>query len=133
MTNDPERDIDLLTASLRADAADGHVFLQALAVKLEGALPGQVHIERGGGLFSHENPVKAIEVELGEHAFRVHDRGHGRLEGQRQRVVRGIVLKSENLSLDQWIAELAAELGRLAASSERGREALERLLLKGTA
>ena len=43
-------DLDLLAASLRADAGDLEAFVEALAVKLEAALPDQVEVERRGGL-----------------------------------------------------------------------------------
>jgi hypothetical protein len=43
---DTEMDIDLLAASLRADASDLGAFVEALAVKLEEAVPGAVRVER---------------------------------------------------------------------------------------
>ncbi len=119
----------MLLASLRADAGDAHAFVQALAAKLEDALPGQVTIERHGGLFSREKPVRRIELELGEHRYRITDQGHGRLEVERLRVVRGVTLKREDLTVDAWIAALTEELSDMAESSNRAREALERLLL----
>jgi hypothetical protein len=42
--------------------------------------------------------------------------------------VRGIVLKHEDLGLDEWIDSLSQELAETAERSERGRLALERLL-----
>ena len=42
--------------------------------------------------------------------------------------MRGIALKSEELSVEAWIDALSADLLTLAQSSERGRLALERLL-----
>ena len=39
-------DIDLVTASLRADASDLRAFVEALAVKLEEAVPGAVSVDR---------------------------------------------------------------------------------------
>src|SRR4051812_38333391 len=44
-------DLDLLAASLRADATDTAAFLGALAARLEGAFPGQVEVQRKGGIF----------------------------------------------------------------------------------
>ena len=129
MAEEREADIDLLMASLRADAADLHTFLQVLAVKLEDALPGQVHVQRHGGLFSHDKSVAKVAVDLGEHQYSISAGGRGQLQAQRQRVVRGIVLKSEDLSVDDWIRALVVELGQKAESSSQGRAALERLLL----
>jgi hypothetical protein len=49
---------------------------------------------------------------------------------QRAKVVRGIVLKTDQLPLDQWIEELAEALAEVAASSAQARSALERFLLQ---
>jgi flagellar hook-associated protein FlgK len=122
-------DIDLLLASLRADAADLHTFLQVLAVKLEDALPGHVQVQRHGGLFSHDKSVTRIALDLGEHQYSIGSDHHGQLHAQRQRIVRGIVLKTEDLSVDDWIRELVTELGQKAETSSQERAALERLLL----
>jgi hypothetical protein len=42
--------------------------------------------------------------------------------------VRGIVIKSERLTLDEWIDALSRELTERAQKSERSRVALQRLL-----
>ena len=129
LPSEENRDIDLLLASLRADMADTHAFLQALAVRLDGALPGQVEVERRGGLFARDHPVKRIALDLGERRYSIADEGHGRLRAERVNVVRNIALKTEQLSADEWLQSLAADLAGMAQRSERGRMALERLLL----
>ena len=129
MVQDNGSEIDQLLASLRADASDAHAFLQALAVRLEGALPGQVQIDRHGSLFSREKSVKQIDLDLGEQRYSILEEGHGRLRAQRVHVVRGIALKTEDLSVDEWIQALAGRLTSLAETSSRAREALERLLI----
>ncbi len=126
---DPRQDIDLMLASLRADANDAHAFLQALATRLEDALPGQITVERHGGLFSREKTVRRIELNLGDARYSIAEEGQGNLQSQRVKVVRGIALKTEALGVDEWLGGLASELAALAESSGRGREALERLLL----
>ena len=122
-------DIDLLLASLRADSADTHAFMQALAARLDGALPGRVTVERGGGLFSRGKTARKIELDAGDHRYTIEDAGHGRLQARQVRVVRGVALKTDDLPVDSWLAELARDLAEEAEASGRGREALERLLL----
>jgi hypothetical protein len=96
-------------------------------VKLEGALPGQCRVERAGGLFAKRKRVRRIAVDLGDERFQLeHD--DGRVETRRARIVRGIVLKTEELGLDGWIDALSVELAEQARSSERARLAAERLL-----
>jgi hypothetical protein len=119
---------ELVAASLRADATDLAAFVEALAVKLEGALPGSVRVERrGGGLFSRDKRVRRISVTMDETRYDL-ERDDGALRTSRCSQVRGIVIKSEPLDLDAWIEALSRELAVQARQSERARIALERLL-----
>jgi hypothetical protein len=120
-------DLDLLAASLRADATDTAASLDALAARLEGALPGQVEVQRKGGLFGGGKRVRRIAVRLGDTHYEIEGE-HGALVARRRNVVRGIALKSEELGVDAWIEGLSADLLALAQRSEQGRLALERLL-----
>ena len=119
-------DLDLLAASLRADTNDTAVFLQALAAKLEDALPGQVEVERKGRLFGGPKRVRRIQVRIGDAHYEIE--GNGAVSARRRSVVRGIALKSEDLGLEAWIDALSGDLHALAQRSEQGRLALERLL-----
>ena len=119
-------DLDLLAASLRADATDTAAFLEALAARLEGALPRQVEVQRKGGLFGGKR-VRNIAVRLGDSRYEIEGDG-GPPTARRRTIVRGIALKSEELAVDAWIDALSADLLALAQTSERGRAALERLL-----
>jgi hypothetical protein len=121
--------IDEALASLRADSADGHAFLQALAARFEDALPHAVRVDRKHGLLSSNHSAKAIEIDAGADRYRVADAGGGRLEATRTRVVRGIALKSERLEIDAWIAGLAQALAADAERSSSAQEALRRLLI----
>lgn len=121
---------ELFAASLRADNTDIKAFLEALAVKLEGSLPEHTKITRQGGLFSREHPVKEIKVLLGEYEYRIGRERQGLLVAVRVKVVRGIILKTERISVEQWIEELSEALARMAAQSAQARTALERFLIQ---
>jgi hypothetical protein len=120
-------DLDLLAASLRADAGDSAAFLDALAARLEGAFPGQVDVERKGRLLGGAKHARRVAVRLGDAHYEIESDG-GTLVARRRSVVRGIALKSEDLAVDAWIENLSRDLLALAESSERGRIAFERLL-----
>jgi len=122
-----EGSFDMVAAGLRADATDLNAFVEALAVKLEGALPGRVTIARQGGLFSRSKGVREISVDMGDSRYSLASNG-GRIETTRRNEVRGIAIKSEPLELDEWIAALSRELEAAARESAEGRQALERLL-----
>lgn len=130
MADDPTdaMGFELLAASLRADAGDTGAFLEALATKLGGALPQRVRVERGGGLFSHQHPVRRLAANLGEWEYVIEAGAGGDLNAARTHAVRGIALKSEPLGLDDWIENLATELAMLAQRSAQDRAALQRLL-----
>jgi hypothetical protein len=124
---DEPADLDLVAASLRADAADLDAFVEALAVRLEGALPGQVEVERKGGLLGANKRVRRIAVSLGDQRYEA-DVDRGRVTCRRRSVVRGIALKTQELELDAWIDALSRDLVEEGERSERGRQALSRLL-----
>ena len=118
-------DFDLVAASLRADADDLRLFVEALATKLEQSFPGHCRVQRAGLL--GKGKVRRISVELGDSRYELaHD--DGTTVTQRSSVVRGISLKSDELALDEWIDALAAQVVAEAGRSERGRVALEKLL-----
>jgi hypothetical protein len=121
--------VDMLAASLRADTTDLKAFLEALANKLEGALPSNTLVTRQNRLFSREHPIREIVVTLGDYQYRIFREQNGPLTTLRAKVVRGIVLKTDPLPMDQWIGELATDLSREATHSAQARIALERFLL----
>jgi uncharacterized protein YhdP len=123
-----EPSFDLVAAGLRADATDLAAFVDALAVKLEGALPGRVTVVRkGAGLLDRRKRVREIAVVLGQCRYQL-DCREGAVEASRRNEVRGIAIRSDRLDLDEWIAAVSAELTAQARESEQGRQALERLL-----
>jgi len=123
-------DFDLVAASLRADAADSRGLAEALAVRLESALPSQTRVHRRSRKFlSRDKVVQAIEVHAGENRYALTVDDRGGLETTRSAAVRGIVLKNDPLALDEWIDSLARDIADQARASAQGRQALERLLM----
>jgi hypothetical protein len=120
-------DIDLLAASLRADAGDLGTFVEALAVKLEQAVPGAVRVERRrDGLFGPKL-VKRIAFNAGDQRLELRSEG-AVVETRWSRLSGGIVLKSEQLDTDAWLRALGEALAEQARRSQTTRQALERLL-----
>jgi hypothetical protein len=121
-------EFDLLASSLRADASDLGVFVEVLASKLELSFPESVRVERkGGGLLGGEKRVRRLEVEIDDHRYEL-EADRGRVDCRRRTVVRGIALKNEELTLDEWIEALSRGLAAAAAETEQGRVALQRML-----
>jgi hypothetical protein len=120
-------DIDLLAASLRADGSDLKAFVEALAVKLEQAVPAAVRVERRrGGMFGPKL-VQRIALDAGDQRLELRVAGAG-IQTRCARLSAGIVLKNETVDTDAWLAALGQALAAEARRSETTRRALERLL-----
>ena len=127
LPGDSQPDFEQLAAGLRADSRDLSTFLEVMADKFTGALPGRVKVEYQGGLLRRNKQVRRILIQLGEDRFEV-AREQGSVTARRVRVVRGIALKTEEMAVDTWLAELSRALVREGQSTSEGRIALERLL-----
>ncbi len=128
--HDPGDVIDLAAASGRVDRVDTQAMLDALAVRLEEALPRAVRVKRRrvGGFRSKRTEVEQITVELGDQRYELTQAGAG-LACVRAKVVRGITLKRDELPTEAWVRELVDEVVRSASVSEQTRIALEGLVL----
>jgi hypothetical protein len=124
-----ELDLHLLAASLRADASDLGAFVESLAARLEDALPGRVHVSRGRGRMFGPKQVGKIALDAGDRRLELEYKG-GVLETKCARLSGGIVLKTETVDTDAWLAALTEALAAEAERSEAARKALERLLIQ---
>ena len=122
-------ELDLLTASLRAGAADVTAFVESLAIKLEDAIPTLVRVDRVRSGFRGPKRVQRITVDAGGERLELVCEGGDRVQTRRARVSGGITLKTEPLDIDPWLQTLSGALAAEAGRSERTRQALERLLL----
>ncbi|MGA9774904.1 MAG: hypothetical protein WBU92_03170 [Candidatus Dormiibacterota bacterium] len=127
LPSEPDQDFERLASALRADSRDLSTFLEVMASKFQGALPGRARVEYQGGLLRRSRQVRRVTLQLGDDRFEL-DRERGAIFARRTRVVRGIALKTEQLGVEDWLAELSHCLVREGRSSAQDRIALERLL-----
>ena len=120
-------DIDLITASLRADSTDVSTFVEALAAKLEEAVPGAVRVERRRDGLRGPKTVRRITVDVGDRRLELRSSG-AEIDTRCSRLSGGIVLKSDAVDTDTWLAALSEALALAAKRSQTTRQALERLL-----
>lgn len=123
----PSNEIDLFAASLRADTSDLNAFVEGLATKLEDALPGIVIVERRRSGFRGPKYVRRISVDGADLRLEL-DTSAGSIQTFGSRLSGGIVLKREQLSIDDWIGALSGVVAAQAERSAVTRQALERLL-----
>ena len=127
---DGEEFTDVAVAGALANvyAQNTRGFLPLLAIVLAGALPEETQVERKGGLFQREKPVYKVLVTLGDNIYSLEDLGRGPLAAHRVKVVRGIKLKTEPMPVEEWLADLSAEIAARARQNEKAFFALRSVL-----
>ena len=121
-------DVYLLAASLRADSSDVNAFVESLAAKLEEAVPDHTRVERRRAGLLGPKQVRRIALDAGSTRLELFRDEGGAVQTRCSRLSGGIVLKTEPLDADAWIAALGEALAAEAGRNERTRQALERLL-----
>ena len=132
MNEFPDQDQAWLRAGVASELArqyekEGADFFQSLAVLLETMLPEIAHIEKRGGLFAKKKPFR-ITIPAGENRLILEDAGAGVLRATHTRVVKGITLKTEEVSMQQWLEELSETLESRAQNSAAARQALSKFV-----
>ena len=128
MTGEEFSEVGVAGALAHAYAQDARTFLPLLAQVLTSALPDETEIERRGGLFQREKPIRKVQVTLGDSIYTLEDLGRGPLAAQRAKVVRGITLKTEPVPVEDWLADLSAHVASRAQQNEKAFFALKNLL-----
>ncbi len=121
--------VDVLAAALRLDHQETRDLLEFLAQKLEQSLPQATTVTRSGGLFSKTRPVKEILVRFDNYHYQITREPHGSLIAKVLKLVRGVVLKTTEISVDQWTDEIAQQLADLSQRSAQTRQALNKFVL----
>jgi hypothetical protein len=122
-------DLDLLSASLRADSSDLGAFVESLAAKLEDALPGRVQVYRWRERMFGPKLVRKINLDAGDRRLELQYKS-GALQTSCAKLSGGIVIKNEMVDTDAWLTALGEALADEAQRSETTRQALERLLTR---
>ena len=128
MTGEEFTDVGVAGALANVYAEDARGFLPLLAIILSGAMPNETEVERRGGLFQREKPVRKVSVTLGDSVYALEDLGRGPLAASRTKIVRGIKLKTDPLPVEEWLAELSGEIASRAKGNEKAFFALRSLL-----
>jgi hypothetical protein len=116
MSSEPD-DFDVEAAWLRRSQGDLRAFMEALAVRLEGALPQHVSVDRRrDGLLSKTSHVARIEIR-NDAAVYVITFISGVLAATRAKVVRGVVISTAPVAIARWLADVRAEVRKMAEQS----------------
>jgi hypothetical protein len=98
---------------------DRAALLEELVATLSGIVPG-VQVDRAL-LRRH---VTAIRLPLGEFIYALKRNANGSFESSRHHAVRGVVIRSDPMDIDDFLAELGVALDTELRRTEKGRNAL---------
>jgi hypothetical protein len=134
MSDEPEDhlDLELATTALLAKEEDLPMLLKMLAGQLAVSLSDRLTVEKEGGLFRKSDNIKSIDVTLGNDGFRA-EVVKGRVTCTIGRSSGGIRIRSEQVTMDQWIRRLLDALKVEATHSQRARQTLENIVYGGPA
>jgi hypothetical protein len=130
------QDVDALAAALRADSADLDVYARVLTTSLADALPaGMVEVQRDQSmrdrLAGRPGEVRTLRIGLGELSLELSRGKAGAPEARAARAVRGVIISSREITVDEWTRLLADQLAVIARDSAAARSALSKLLGAG--
>ncbi len=122
-------EFDLSAAWVRRAQTDSKAFMEAFAVRLEGALPAQVDVDRKReGLFSKTTHVAKVAISLDNNVYLLMlERGH--LVAQRVKSVHGVTLKSETLNMPDWLKSLQHDMAAYADHMGSAQQVLHDFLM----
>lgn len=120
---------ETLAASLEMDRREAKGLVESLATMLQGALPDNVTVSRGGWLLSKEKPVEELLVRFDDTHYQINkDKGMSSYSAKSMKIVRGIALKSTEMELSECINQIVKELTKFAEKNSRMKDALRRFV-----
>jgi hypothetical protein len=122
-------EFDLSAAWIRRAQGDLKAFMEGFAVRLEGAVPGNVTVERKrDGLFSKTSHVVKVSIDIEPNVYSLAIDG-SRLSALRAKVVRGVALKSEQMAVPEWLDAVHRDMQALAEHAGAARNVIHDFLM----
>ena len=121
--------VDVLIASMKADHREATDALEYLAKMLEQALPESTTVKRGGWFMAKEHPVEELTVRFDDFHYQIVREKHGSFTARAMKIVRGVVLKTTEIPLNECIDNILQSLAALAQKNAQARRALNKFVL----
>lgn len=122
-------ELDILVAALQLEQLEVEDALEILAKKFEQSLPQRISVTRKNSLLSAKRSVKEITLHFDQYHYQIIRESTNAFKTKIMKVVRGIVIKTTEVPVDEWINQIASELIQLADQSEVVRISLQNFLI----
>lgn len=122
--------LELLAASLRLNNSDIESSLNALSELLRSVSPSGFNVKRRRkSILSKETMIEEISIRLKDQIYTIAvTRAANPIACSRSKVVRDIIIKTDELTMDKWAASLSQQMVVEAEQSEESRSAINRIL-----
>jgi hypothetical protein len=122
---DQALEVDVLAAALSLDRRDSGDILELLARKLQGSLPQNTQIKRkllGLGA------IESITLCFDDYHYQISRERYGSIVARTIQVIRGISIKTTEISTEAWSLAVAQALARMAANNAQFNDALSKFI-----
>ncbi|MBX9670143.1 MAG: hypothetical protein K2X93_21260 [Candidatus Obscuribacterales bacterium] len=124
----PAIQFEVLAARLKDDHGASVDLLELLAKMLDSSYSSGTKITRGGWIMSKERPIEELSVRFDEWQFQITRAKHGTVNASSKKLVRGVALKTNEISLEQCIEEILKEVVKLSEKNSQTRAALDKFI-----
>ncbi|MBX9693203.1 MAG: hypothetical protein K2Z81_12515 [Cyanobacteria bacterium] len=124
----PAIQFEVLAARLKDDHGASVDLLDLLARMLESSYSSGTKVTRGGWFMSKERPVEELSVRFDEWQFQITRSKHGSVNASSKKLVRGVALKTNEMSLEQCVDEIIQEMKKLSEKNSQTRSALDKFI-----
>lgn len=124
---DQALEVDVLAAALALDRSETGDLLTLLAQKLTGILPKNTRVKRGLlGL----GEIQTVTLSFAEDIYEIDRNRDSSLTAKSIKVVRGIKIKTTEMTTTEWSQAVARSLSQIAVRDAEVRAGLNRFILK---
>jgi hypothetical protein len=123
---DAAMQFEVLAAKLKADHGASGDLLEYLAKMLESSYAGGTKVSRSG-LFG-KRPVSELTVRFDDWEFIIVREKHGTVNARAKKLVKGVGLKTNDISMEQCIDDVLKELVKTADKNAQTRNALDKFV-----
>ena len=119
-------EVDVLAAALSIDRQESGDLLELLVRKLKRFLPRNTQVQRSWfGL----GAIKTVTLCFDDYHYQISRERYGSIAARMIKVIRGVSIKSTEISLEEWSQKVAEALAETAARDAKVRDALSQFII----
>ncbi len=119
-------EVDVLAAALSIDRRESGDLLELLARKFKRFLPRNTQVQRNWFGFG---AIKTVTLCFDDYHYQISRERYGAIAAKTIKVIRGVSIKTTEISTAEWSQQVAQALAKIAARDAEVRNALSQFIL----